>query len=65
MPKDELVLKQAEYFLTYMCELLVAHPTFNYSFNILHAITPVLDSSIPNARLIVKNAIEKIFKVSR
>ena len=63
-PKDELTMKQAECFLTYMCDLLLAHPTFNFSFNILHAITPVLDSNKPNARLIVKKTIEQVFKVS-
>jgi len=61
-PKDELTMKQAECFLTYMCDLLLAHPTFNFSFNILHAITPVLDSNKPNARLIVKKTIEQVFK---
>lgn len=59
---DAVKMKQAELYLSFMCELLVAHPTFNFSFNILHAIIPVLDARQSSARLIVRQTLEKVFK---
>jgi len=59
---DQLQVKQALYFLNCMCQLLVAHPHFNFSKNILHAITPILSSNHPAARLVVKSAMEEVFK---
>ena len=52
-----------ELFLSYMCELLAAHPYFNFAFNILHAIVPVLNAVQESARLKVKEAIQTVFKV--
>merc|ERR1719509_179142 len=61
-PKDAILMKQAEYFLSYMCELLVAHPSFNFACNIMHAIVPVLNARQSSARLMVKKAIQEVFK---
>ena len=57
-----LELKQAEYFLSCMCQLLVAHPHFNFATNILHAVMPILTSSHTVARQTVKTAVEDVFK---
>jgi len=60
--KDQLELKQSEFFLSCMCQLLVAHPHFNFALNILHAIVPILTSYNTTARTIVKKALEEVFK---
>lgn len=60
--KSALEIKQAEFFLSCMCELLVAHPHFNFANNILHAVCPVLTSTHTAARTTVKNAVEEVFK---
>ena len=52
--QDPVKVKQAEFCLECMCQLLVAHPHFNYAVNILHAVTPILTSSCDTARAIVR-----------
>lgn len=61
-PKDVLLIKQAEFFVTCMCTLLVEHPHFNFATNILHALTPILDSHHAGARTVVKQSIETLLK---
>jgi len=53
---------QANYFLSCMCQLLVCHPHFNFSKNILHAVIPILNNSNEEARSIVKKSLEEVFK---
>ncbi len=60
--KPALEVKQAEFFLSCMCQLLVVHPHFNFAKNILHAITPILTSGHPGARNMVKKTLEEVFK---
>jgi len=60
--KSPLDIKQAEFFLSCMCQLLVAHPHFNFATNILHAVCPILTSAHAAARTTVKNAVEEVFK---
>lgn len=45
-----------------MCDLLVAHPYFNYSQNIAQVIVPFLNNSNKLVRELVKNAVKQIFK---
>ena len=52
--QDPVKVKQAEFFLDCMCQLLVAHPHFNYAVNILHAVTPILTSPSDTARTTVR-----------
>ena len=59
---DKATSKQATFFLSCMCQLLVAHPHFNFAKNILHAIIPILSSSNSEARDTVKNCLEEVFK---
>ena len=59
---DEVSKKQANFFLNTMCQLLNAHAHFNFAKNILHAIVPILSSSNLEARNLVKNAVEELFK---
>merc|ERR1719187_145084 len=54
--------KQAQFFLNCMCQLLVAHPHFNYAVNILHAITPLFTSANESTRKIVKDSVEQVFR---
>jgi len=61
-PKDVLVIKQAEFFVTCMCTLLLEHPYFNFTKNIMHAIIPILDSHHTGARTVVKQAVEQLLK---
>merc|ERR1712142_204427 len=53
---------QANFFLSCMCQLLTAHPHFNFANNILHAIIPILSNSNQEARTNVKNSLEELFK---
>lgn len=45
-----------------MCELLVAHPYFNFSQNIAQAIVPFLNNHIKIVRGIVKTAVKTVMK---
>jgi len=60
--QDSIKIKQAQFFLDCMCKLLVAHPHFNYSVNILHAITPLLTHSNEKTRTIVKSTVQQVFR---
>merc|ERR1719516_661839 len=59
---DKATESQANYFLNCMCQLLTAHPHFNFAKNILHAIIPILSNSNQEARTNVKNILEELFK---
>ena len=59
---DKATSSQAIFFLNCMCQLLIQHPHFNFSKNILHALVPILSNSNEEARTLVKNAIEEVFK---
>lgn len=45
-----------------MCDLLVAHPYFNFSGNIVQAIVPFLNNRNKEVRDIVKTSVKTIFK---
>lgn len=45
-----------------MCELLVAHPYFNFSQNIARAIVPFLNNYNKTVREIVKTSIKTVMK---
>ena len=45
-----------------MCELLVAHPQFNYAQNIVAFVTPQLCSGIPQLRAIVLKNLQALLK---
>ena len=53
---------QAQFFLSCMCSLLTAHPHFNFSTNILHAIVPILSNSDAAARGLVRRTLEEVFR---
>jgi len=53
---------QANFFLSCMCQLLTAHPHFNFATNILHAVVPILSNSNEEARNTVKRSLEEMFK---
>ena len=53
---------QAQFFLSCMCSLLTAHPHFNFSTNILHAIVPILSNSAAAARALVRRSLEEVFR---
>ena len=55
-------LKQAQFLLDCMCQLLVAHPHFNFAVNILHSVTPLLSNSNEATRTTVRSAMEKVFR---
>merc|ERR1719516_859993 len=59
---DKATSSQAIFFLSCMCQLLVQHPHFNFSKNILHALIPILSNSNEEARTLVKKALEEVFK---
>jgi len=59
---DKATGMQAIFFLDCMCQLLVAHPHFNFAKNILHAIVPILSSGNEEARSLVKSAVEELFR---
>ena len=59
---DETRQKQAGYFLSCMCQLLVAHPHFNFATNILHAVIPLLSNAEEGCRKMVKNSLQEVFK---
>ena len=59
---DKATTAQAIYFLNVMCQLLVAHPHFNFAKNILHAVVPILSSSNLEARSLVKTSVEELFR---
>ena len=59
---DKATSSQAIFFLNCMCQLLIQHPHFNFSKNILHALIPILSNSNDEARNLVKNALEEVFK---
>lgn len=60
--RSPVEVKQAEFFLSCMCQLLVAHPHFNFATNILHAVTPILTSAHEAARTTVKRSLEEVFR---
>ncbi|XP_044738304.1 nucleolar complex protein 3 homolog [Chrysoperla carnea] len=55
-------IKLAETAILCMCELLMTHPYFNYSQNIVQVIVPFLNHKLPNIRELVRNSIISIFK---
>jgi len=57
-----LQVRQSEFFLSCMCQLLVAHPHFNYAKNILHAVVPILTAVHEPARLLVREAVQDLFR---
>ena len=59
---NKATTSQAIFFLNCMCQLLIQHPHFNFSKNILHALIPILSNSNDEARNLVKNAIEEVFR---
>merc|ERR1711936_377992 len=50
------------FFLSCMCQLLTAHPHFNFATNILHAVIPILSNSNQEARNNVKKSLEELFR---
>lgn len=60
--KNATTVKQAGFYLDCMCQLLVAHPHFNFAQNILHAITPLLNHTDEATRTMVKEAVKQIFQ---
>jgi len=59
---DKATSSQANFFLSCMCQLLIQHPHFNFAKNLLHALVPILSNSNDEARHLVKNALEEVFK---
>ncbi|EFA07654.2 nucleolar complex protein 3 [Tribolium castaneum] len=55
-------IKLAELAVQALCDLLVAHPYFNYAQNIAQAVVPFLNNVRSNIREIAKNAIRTVFK---
>lgn len=45
-----------------MCELLLAHPYFNFAQNIAQAIVPLMNNRNKRVREIIKNCVENVFK---
>ncbi len=45
-----------------VCDILVSHPQFNYSPNILKLIVPALDNKDESVRNCVKSAIQQVFR---
>lgn len=45
-----------------MCDLLVAHPYFNFSQNVAQALVPFLNNSNKEVRAVVKESITTIFR---
>ena len=60
--RDEAAARQNNFMLGCMCQLLVAHPHFNYAVNILHAVVPVLNQADPDSRRVVKSAVREVFR---
>lgn len=60
--KNATTVKQARFYLDCMCQLLVAHPHFNFAQNILHAITPLLNHTDEATRTMVQEAVKQIFQ---
>lgn len=48
--------------VTCMCELLVTHPYFNYSVNVVNFLIPLLDNKHESVRQEVLNSISRVFK---
>merc|ERR1712013_710660 len=56
---------QANFFLSCMCQLLTAHPHFNFAPNILHAIIPILSNSNQEAKHNVRNEVVSVLLALR
>lgn len=59
---NEREVRLGEIAITCMCELLTAHPYFNFSVNIINYILPFLDHKQSNIREKVAQCISQIFK---
>ncbi|CAG9762116.1 unnamed protein product [Ceutorhynchus assimilis] len=59
---SEEEVKVAELSVQAMCDLLIAHPYFNYAHNICQVLVPFLNNPRKNIREIVKPAICTVFK---
>jgi len=59
---DQATVHVKETALSSMCELLVAHPQFNYAQNIVAFVTPQLCSGIPQLRAIVLKNLQALLK---
>lgn len=61
--KEKLAL--AELAIQCMCELLLAHPYFNYSTNVAQLLVVLLNSSRENVRTLINKTFVKIFKTDK
>lgn len=58
-------IKLAETGLKCLCELLIAHPYFNFSKNIIHLLVPFLNSGRENIREMISACIRGVFKADK
>lgn len=59
---NEREIQLGEIAISCMCELLIVHPYFNFSVNIVNYILPFLDNKNSNVRGKVAKCISQIFK---
>lgn len=55
-------LRLAELALNCMCDLLVTHPYFNFSQNLVQMLVPYLNHPMPSVREVCSTCIQKLFK---
>jgi hypothetical protein len=55
-------LRMGELALSCMCDLLVAHPYFNFSHNLVQMLVPYLNHSLPSVRQLCANSICTVFR---
>jgi nucleolar complex protein 3 len=55
-------LRLGELALTCMCDLLVAHPYFNYSHNLVQMLVPYLNHPLSAVRQLCANSICTVFR---
>lgn len=58
----EQEMKLGEVAINCMCDLLIAHPYFNFSVNVANLLVPYLDSKWLNVRDTVSKCVTQIFK---
>jgi nucleolar complex protein 3 len=55
-------LKMGELALSCMCDLLVAHPYFNFSHNLVQLLVPYLNHPLPSVRQLCSNSVCAVFR---
>ncbi|PNF17218.1 hypothetical protein B7P43_G05235 [Cryptotermes secundus] len=55
-------LRMGELALSCMCDLLVAHPYFNFSHNLVQLLVPYLNHPLPSVRQLCSNSVCTVFR---